>query len=285
MNKECPLCRSTDAKAIFTKDGTPHHRCHACGLVFAQPVHNGNLEVKIEDFEPAFLQYLRPSIEDRPNFERTRQWLEKMGLERGQRILDVGCGSGKWVRHLRDEGYQSIGIEPSRPLFDMFLKDDPGFLLADLSQYQVMGGSTVDVVTMFDVIEHVSDPLANFRRAADCLDQGGLFFVSTPDAGSLWARGMGKRWHHYCRYHLSLLGVKQLEACGASTGFSMRGQVHLPRYRSASYLIRYLFEFALRTRAPRIPKFLDRIFWRMNLGDIVTCCFVKGRVGSMKLVA
>src|SRR5207245_2380942 len=52
-----------------------------------------------------------------------------------------------------------------------------------------------DVITMWDYIEHSTDPAGDLRRAAELLRPGGMLAVSTGDAGSIVARVSGRRWH------------------------------------------------------------------------------------------
>jgi len=54
-----------------------------------------------------------------------------------------------------------------------------------------------DVITMWDVIEHVTDPVAELRLVYDLLRPGGLLMLSTPDVGSLVAKATGPRWMGY----------------------------------------------------------------------------------------
>src|SRR5262245_15829759 len=121
---------------------------------------------------------------------------------RGQAPARRGRRQRQLVRYLRQRGVDAHGIEPSRALFERFLSGDASFSCTTLDDERIAPGSFA-VVTAFDVIEHVSDPVGFLRRAVATLEPGGVFFLSTPDVESPTARLFGRRWHFYYRYHLS----------------------------------------------------------------------------------
>src|SRR5262245_21080681 len=97
----CRLCGSERGRRLFEKDGGAYHRCFECGLVYSVFERNPNLENELGDFEPSYLDYLRETPEDEAQFRSTWAWIERFARLEGARLLDVGSGGGKWVRHLR----------------------------------------------------------------------------------------------------------------------------------------------------------------------------------------
>ncbi len=105
----CPICESGRAAPAFAKDGVTYHRCPQCGFVFARPPHNANLESRIEDFDPAYVQYLQEDFGDGKDHARVVAWMREFGFDEGQTLLDVGCGGGKFVRRMRPRGSMPPG--------------------------------------------------------------------------------------------------------------------------------------------------------------------------------
>jgi SAM-dependent methyltransferase len=255
----CRLCGSTSAVRLFVKESIPYHRCGACGFVFSSPARNANLAESMADYEPAYRVYLESAGEDAANFERVRRWIERHRPLAGARVLDVGAGSGKWVRWLRARGADAIGIEPSPAAYDAFLAGDPAFARADLTEFAAAGGpGRFDVITAFDVLEHVEDAGAALRDAARLLSPGGFLFVSTLDVATWPARLLGRHWHFYNRYHLSYWSHRTLVDTARRHDLANVSSLLLLRWHSAGYLLRYLADFVLRARAPRVPAGLDR---------------------------
>ncbi len=268
----CRLCASPSLAHLFRKQGTDYWACRACGFRLATPRTNPNLANTLDEYEQAYLQYLAPDRADRDNFESLCAWMERFQPLAGRRLLDVGAGSGKLVRFLRERGVDASGLEPSRALFARFLAGDAAFSCATLDEVRPPAGQPADIVTAFDVIEHVVDPLGFIDAAAAVLKPGGSFFVSTPDAGSLTARLSGRRWHFYYPYHLSYFSRPTLERAAAARGFTLLDCRYRGRRRSVGYMIRYAAEFIGHRRAPVWAARFDDWHWPVNLFDTMYLC-------------
>src|SRR4030065_628571 len=91
----------------------------------------------------------------------------------GKSILDVGCGKGDFVDAALSEGYDVGGIELSQPAVD--IAQGFGLPVAKLDFFSsAIQDSSRDVVTMFEVIEHLPDPVKFLHRAEMVVRQGGL---------------------------------------------------------------------------------------------------------------
>ena len=102
---------------------------------------------------------------------------------------------------------------------------------AQLAQAEIIAGDFLkvplepgfDVITMFDVIEHVRDPLAWLVRARELLAPGGLLVIETGDVASAWARLLGRHWYFLDPpQHLWYFTGDGLEALLARAGFRAR---------------------------------------------------------------
>ena len=120
----CPACDSTATRSRFVKDGIPYYDCPACTFRFSRPASNANFQSSMDGFEDAYVQYLGADAADRKNFQRTCKYIERFSPLAGASLLDVGCGSGKWVRFLREEGIDAAGLEPCGALYDQYLASE-----------------------------------------------------------------------------------------------------------------------------------------------------------------
>lgn len=271
--RTCPLCGSAGAARLFSKRQTDYWRCAACTFRFATPEINPNLTRTLDGYEDAYLQYLGADPSDAVNFESLCRWMEGFAPLAGKRLLDVGAGSGKLVRFLRSRGMDAHGIEPSRALFDRFLGDDEAFRCATLEDRHASAPRTYDIVTAFDVIEHVPDPRAFLSGVARALAPGGIFFVSTPDVESLVSRAFGRRWHFYYPYHLSYLGPRTIGRAAADQGLRMLDVHHRGRLRSVAYMIRYAAEMIGGMSAPGWAHRFEGSYLSVNLFDTMYVAF------------
>jgi SAM-dependent methyltransferase len=134
-----------------------------------------------------------------------------------------------------------------------------------------------DVITCWDVIEHVEDPMAAIAAMAAHLRPGGWMFLSTPDAGSLVAMAMGRRWHYLDPLqHLNLFSRKNLSRLIVQAGLEVRHVRTFGRQYRVSYVMHrlaYLHGGGLGGRVVRGLTWLSRPVHRLmipiTLGDVM----------------
>jgi 2-polyprenyl-3-methyl-5-hydroxy-6-metoxy-1,4-benzoquinol methylase len=144
--------------------------------------------------DPSVIEALRRS-EDRHFWQISRarmiaRRLLKLGLSPGSSVLDLGCGMGCVSTALARAGYQVTGVDGHRSLLDVAAQRSPSsrFVCRDLRQgVNGLGNGRFDAVGLFDVIEHLSDPLAALEGAMTCLRPGGLLVGTVPAMMWLWS--------------------------------------------------------------------------------------------------
>jgi 2-polyprenyl-3-methyl-5-hydroxy-6-metoxy-1,4-benzoquinol methylase len=92
----------------------------------------------------------------------------------GQRVLDVGCGTGAFSRSIPQASYQGIDAHADR------YATDAGILPQTVEQHAAQNPASCDVVCSFHVIEHVTDPLTMAAAMVRCLRPGGLLILAAP---------------------------------------------------------------------------------------------------------
>ncbi len=273
----CPLCNQ-GTTFRFRKQDAEYRRCDSCGFLFARGPSNPNLETPLAGFESAYLHYLRPDPSDLPNLDRCWRWMVGFGVTGSSRLLDVGAGSGKFVRYLRAQALAADGVEPSQALFDAFLEGDMAFRCGDVASLRPEADATYDVVTALDVIEHVQQPDSFLCDVVAVLKPGGLLFVSTPDMASPLARMLRRHWHFYNRYHLSYFSTAVLRSAAARRGLEMVDCSHPGRVRSLGYVVRYFSDFVCGVPAG-VAKRCDNWRVHVNLLDTMHVAFRKVTTG------
>src|SRR5581483_4468304 len=113
-------------------------------------------------------------------------WYHSYGLSqvpRGSRLLDIGCAGGRFVYAAAASGIDARGIDFSERLVRIGNQQhgEQRLRAIGLDEYLADSPEPADVVTMFEVIEHVEDPLAFLRQAIRALRPGGLLIASTPN--------------------------------------------------------------------------------------------------------
>jgi SAM-dependent methyltransferase len=122
----------------------------------------------------------------------------ELGNRRDLRVLDVGCGAGGMLAPLSRYG-EVTGIDASEELIEFCRRR--GFERVQVgSAYELpVASDAVDLLTLFDIIEHVPDDRRVLRECHRALAPGGLLFVSVPAYQFLYANN-DRVAHHERRY-------------------------------------------------------------------------------------
>jgi SAM-dependent methyltransferase len=112
------------------------------------------------------------------------------------RVLDIGCGPGRFLDQMRSRGWETVGTErtdaAARQARDVFGLD---VRVQDLDAF-IAEGATFDAVVLWHVAEHIHDPAMTFVDIARLLRPGGVAMVGVPNFGSPEARIGGSGWFH-----------------------------------------------------------------------------------------
>jgi len=183
----CPVC-GVDARyrVVATRWGVRIVKCVVCGLAFANPQPAASdLE---RYYEPAyfeknaakFLQFpLPPEVELR----FARYLRELRSTCPAGRVLDVGCGTGAFLTVCRAEGYHVEGIELS-PYASRLGRERLGLDIHTGRLEEMEAPVPFDVITMWDFLEHTSEPVTILRAARRLLAKGGHLLMTVPNVGS-----------------------------------------------------------------------------------------------------
>lgn len=129
------------------------------------------------------------------------------------RLVDAGAGRGRFVAAAQASGYDAFGIEPSLRGVEAAAAAGSPVRRADIEDAGVETGS-VDVVSLWHVLEHLDDPGAALSRISSWLRPGGGLLVGVPNLDSFQARLGGPRWFHLDvprhRVHFTLRGMVTL---------------------------------------------------------------------------
>jgi SAM-dependent methyltransferase len=113
-----------------------------------------------------------------------------------RRLLEIGCGPGVFLASARDAGWEAAGVEVSAYAADQARRRGFDVICQPIEELQ-LATAAYDCVALWDVIEHLRDPVGVLDAAARALRPGGVLALSTGDVTALCARLSGPRWHLY----------------------------------------------------------------------------------------
>lgn len=235
----CPVCKGGKYEILKTECGDRLHgypgvwginKCGDCGLSYTNPQvdkedvvnyypktyapYNFGRELRENILgkilrrivmSPYYLRYGNPDVLIAPFGE--------------SRMLEIGCGSGSFLRKMSQIGWICSGIDISQFAVERSRKNMPtaNISLSSLENYQ--SESKFDLVAMSHVLEHFSDPLESLKKSFNLLSKGGLIYIAVPNIDSLEARIFGKYWigldlpRHMVHFSENVIS-KQLRICG-----------------------------------------------------------------------
>lgn len=245
VNMTCNQCGSSEAKSLFVKNGYELVECLHCHLAYIANPPTAEQLSEIYSTAADYHQEIRdPSSKTGKRMgeiaDRHLAVLQKE--ETKGRVLDVGCSIGLFVDRAKRAGFDAEGIEFSEDAAS-FARDRYSLKVATGSIHDMKGeDGQFDIVTMFDVIEHVPDPSSDMAAAWRLLKPGGLFLQSTPNIDGFFpkvsypvANKVDYWTHPEPPHHLYQFSVKTLTAMLEKSGFEVGETWHFNMDLSYSF--------------------------------------------------
>jgi len=183
LEMRCPVCEAEGAKPLFARRGKSYARCHDCGLIYDRtPPSSEEARAFYEE------NYYESFGEQTKSIQSARLSIYEDLLVEGEahrqtgRLLDIGCGHGDFLFKAQARGWEPWGIEPSREAARAAQK-----ILGDRVLNQTLDDvrfppNHFDVITLWNVLDCLSDPVTAVRKIREWLTPGGLLLIRTPNA-------------------------------------------------------------------------------------------------------
>ena len=270
--RDCPCCGQNDFEVLFRADMKPddfdvlldysmekydsqewgrYVRCRNCHLIYMNPLENIN---KTNEYYRKARSTHAPIVRD--SCLRTAQSQLRL-IQRhagGTNLLDIGCAQGFFLFNASKAGYTAEGVEVSQDAAAYARREFGLNVEAKPFEELAFSEAHFDVVTLWQVLEHVPRPLMVLKEVRRILKPGGLVVASTPNIGGIPAKILRKKWWDIKRLHINQFATSTLANVLRNADFrnvapvSFRGFVSLSivlamvlRYLDAYERVRFLF--------------------------------------------
>lgn len=230
----CPICDSAQGRPFLScKDTTVSgdvfeiKECSSCGFKYTSPRPEEKDLGKYYESED-YISHSNTKVGlVNKLYQAVRQitLAQKMrlinGLNSKGSVLDIGCGTGEFLRVSKAAGRNTTGIEPSEKARE-FAKANYGLTVFPENELKSIPNGSQSIITMWHVLEHVSNLNERVKELKRLLEPGGYLIVAVPNCASLDAKKYKEHWAAYdVPRHLYHFRPKDIKALFSKHGMKV----------------------------------------------------------------
>jgi 2-polyprenyl-3-methyl-5-hydroxy-6-metoxy-1,4-benzoquinol methylase len=244
----CPVCDATRPQPAYQVKGFTIARCGACGMHYTNP--RLPTDALYEIYRRDYFHSNKDGYEDyelsahlrKKTFEKWYADIRPFLHRDTGKSLDIGCAAGYFMDVLKSDGWQPEGIE-----LDESMRGTPrarGYQVFDQPLEFFTPTGTYDLITLFDVIEHLPGLKADVAKIAGMLSPQGCVALVTPDITSLQRKIFGARWFQFKpTEHIYYFSPDALRRVFAPHGLEVVLLKRAGQYADVSFLHRRLIKY------------------------------------------
>lgn len=209
----------------YTESDIPVYQCEECGVIWHEDVLS---DIKEYYESTEYRDALEGSSEEEKFYQlHDKETLEKFqytGTEifRNKVVADIGCGCGAFLDFITGVAQEIIAVEPSEAYRKIM--DAKGFHTYPYAEQVIPEyGKEIDVVTSFDVIEHVKEPEVFLKDIFNMLKKGGSAIIGTPTDAPVMRQLLGSVYEKkllFSTQHLWIFSKESMEIMAKRCGYS-----------------------------------------------------------------
>jgi SAM-dependent methyltransferase len=194
----CPVCEEGEVAVLYpeardyiTKDVFSVLGCARCRISWTDPV-----PANLDPYYPrSYRRYNAVIIAILKFLYRRRVSRWNRLFSKPGRALELGCGDGFMLNALQSLGWSVYGTERTEEMA-AFARKHFGLTVFVENSQPLPAGETYDLVIMFQVLEHLAEPMPQLKRAASLLSPGGKLIIGVPNFASWQAKFGRDGWFH-----------------------------------------------------------------------------------------
>lgn len=203
--RKCPLCNGDTSKEAFKIDGFSYHECVFCNSLYTKPyLRDGVLDALYSDGTYQVYQdnlvkkgkEIRKGLLEERKFFQIKKFINK---KNDPALLDIGCGSGTFLDVCKQNGWYVEGVDAS-PSVSQSVLENYNIEVHHGDFNKIKFNKTFDVITLWGVLEHVSDPIATIKKAKELLNNDGMLIFEVPSADCFLSEYLKKNNFSPTRY-------------------------------------------------------------------------------------
>lgn len=255
----CPICLKDIHKLVYNIKGFNIVRCTSCSMVYVNPrlkdeeiyaIYKKNYFIK-DDYTFKDFGYGNYELTGRLRDKTFNYWYDDFILylnAKGISAFDIGCATGRFLNILSKNSFNVKGIELDERMCNELIKQGHDVKNIPIELFDTT--EKFDLITMFDVIEHIPHLHKAISNIHSMLSDIGSLVIVTPNVASFQKKILGKRWFHFKPWeHISYFSPRTIKHLANMFGFKIvYFSTSYGQYADLSFihhrLLRYGFNFA-----------------------------------------
>lgn len=283
VSRPCSICSTASSRLWRSVGPWTYLQCNSCSAVLLDPLPTESQLQGLYDsnyFAGAgrggYMDYLAEEAQHRSNARSRIQLAQRFGAAKaGATWLDVGCAAGYTLDEARKDGLATFGVELSEWAIDIARQRLGLQVFPTMAQARERLIGQVDILSFFQVFEHLRDPVAALADARACLRPEGLLLIETWDRGSTVARLVGRHWQQITPPSvLWLFDRKSLVYMLEAAGFRVLSFERMSKKVSVGWSLWQLSDklpaFLARAARRLAQSSLGKLTFSYGLGDLVS---------------
>ena len=242
-NENCPLCNGAEIAPLFkckdrfaTGEEFEVCRCSSCGFTFTQNFPDEKEICRYYE-SPTYISHSNTSkgivnktyhIVRSIMLHKKRRLIEKLTLLKNGKLLDYGAGTGYFARTMQKAGWDVTAIEKSGNARELALREF-GLGMLPEEELRNIGNNSIDVVTMWHVMEHIQYLDHIWEELYRVLEDTGIAVIAVPNCSSYDAQLYKENWAAYdVPRHLWHFTPSTIMKWGEKHGFILERQYTMP---------------------------------------------------------
>lgn len=240
-SQNCYLCNKKSLPVYQLRDKTVY-RCFSDDLFFSVDKKNARFIYDQDYYELS--PYTQFPVLKNIYFQNKINKILTLYPKNGMEILDVGCGWGDFLQILDNNQLPYLGIDVSQEAVAICREKTLKCQKADLIDLSSNNRQKYSVVTFFQVIEHLKNPLKYLKAAKKLLKKNGVLLITIPNNNSPLRTLFGPKWSVYnTPSHYFFYSKKSLGRLLKMAGFNkFEIKIDPPRYFSLNYVLQKIFK-------------------------------------------
>jgi 2-polyprenyl-3-methyl-5-hydroxy-6-metoxy-1,4-benzoquinol methylase len=250
MTIKCPACESTTIRSESAMMGYQYGCCEICGTIFVTDTINAMQIYK--NYEEKYFESKKLLTRQRQGYDSYFDLQESLKISFEQKLklitekmesgnlLDIGCAYGTFLE-LASGQFNCFGLEISKYAARIAREVSCAKTIISNIEQSPFSRDHFDVVTMWDVIEHLRYPVSALKEAHRLLKPGGYCFISTDNIDSWLVKLLGKSWWSFAPpLHLCHFSIKSLKiAVQLAGGYDIREVIKDQRIYKFNEIIKH----------------------------------------------